>query len=250
MRVGRVVSRGLVAALLLGPCVPQIDPRLLLAPPASRLQVPFAATVLAEAKREASLASVQRRPLHPRVSRTEATLATAYVAALSVLLEATPATFPSHTATLRGPHPAESLQYARDILRLLAADEAHASLATAPIQWPARGGLTSTFGRRWLQHHDGIDIAADEGAPIHAARAGRVVYAGWNGGYGLTVILAHGNGLQTLYGHASAIVVKPGQSVKVGQIIARVGSTGIATGAHLHFEFRINGRPVNPLRYL
>lgn len=248
MRVGRVVSKGLVAALLLGPCVPQVDPRLFSVAPAP--QLPFAATVKAEAKREAMLASVQRRPLLPRVARTEATLAAAYVAALSVSLEATPATFPSHTANLLGPHPAESLQYARDILRFLAAREARASLAAAPIQWPARGGLSSPFGRRWRQHHDGIDIAADEGAPIHAARDGRVVYAGWNGGYGLAVIIAHGNGLQTLYGHASAILVKPGQFVKAGQIVARVGSTGIATGAHLHFEFRINGRPVNPLRYL
>ncbi len=240
MRVGRVVSKGLVAALLLGPCVPQIDPRLLLAPPASQPQVPFAATVKAEAKREAMLVSVERKPSLPRVARSEPALTIAYMAALSVSLE----------ATLLGPHPAESLQYARDILRFLAAREARASLAAAPIQWPARGGLTSTFGRRWRQHHDGIDIAADEGAPIHAARDGRVVYAGWNGGYGLTVIIAHGNGLQTLYGHASAIAVRPGQFVKAGQIVARVGSTGIATGAHLHFEFRINGRPVNPLRYL
>lgn len=240
MRVGRAVSKGLVAALLLGPCVPQVEPRLLSAPPASGLQVPFAATVQAEARQKAMLASVERKPSLPRVARSEPALTTAYMAALSVSLE----------ATLLGPHPAESLQYARDILRFLAAREARASLAAAPIQWPARGGLTSTFGRRWRQHHDGIDIAADEGAPIHAARDGRVIYAGWNGGYGLAVIIAHGNGLQTLYGHASAIVVRPGQFVKAGQIVARVGSTGIATGAHLHFEFRINGRPVNPLRYL
>lgn len=246
MRVGPIVSKGLVAALLLGPCVPQIEPGLFSAPPGSQ-QVPFVATVQAEAKQKSILASFERRPILPHMARPRALLSPAYVAALSVSLEAVPASFSRRAVRASSaPDPGE---YARVLLRL-AMRGTGPTLATPPIQWPARGGLTSPFGRRWTQHHDGIDIAAQQGAPIHAARDGRVVYVGWKGGYGLTVIIAHGSGLQTLYGHASATVVKPGQLVKAGQIIARVGSTGIATGSHLHFEFRVNGRPVNPLRYL
>ncbi len=244
MRVGPIMSKGLVAVLLLGPCVPQIDPRMFSAPPGA--QVPFVATVQAEARQKSILASFERKPILPYMAGPKVMLSTAYVAALSVSLEAAPASFTRRA--VRASSGSDPGEYARILLQL--AMRTGATLATPPIQWPARGGLTSPFGRRWRQHHDGIDIAAREGAPIHAARDGRVVYVGWKGGYGLTVILAHGNGLQTLYGHASATVVKPGQVVKAGQVIARVGSTGIATGSHLHFEFRVNGRPVNPLRYL
>ncbi|MCS7173755.1 MAG: M23 family metallopeptidase [Armatimonadetes bacterium] len=116
--------------------------------------------------------------------------------------------------------------------------------------WPARGVLTSRFGRRWRHHHLGIDIAAPRGTPIHAARAGRVRYAGWYGGYGLLVILDHGEGLKTYYGHASRIFVRPGQWVEQGQRIAAVGCTGACTGSHLHFEVRVRGQPIDPLRYL
>jgi len=110
--------------------------------------------------------------------------------------------------------------------------------------------LTSRFGWRYRRHHDGIDLAAPHGTPIYAARAGRVVFAGWYYGYGRTVILDHGNGLQTLYGHASSLLVREGQQVERGQLIARVGCTGSCTGSHLHFEVRLRGRAVNPLGYL
>jgi len=116
--------------------------------------------------------------------------------------------------------------------------------------WPARGVLTSRFGRRWRRHHNGIDISAPRGTPIHAARAGRVRYAGWYGGYGLLVVLDHGGGLETYYGHAARVFVRPGQQVQAGQRIAAVGCTGACTGAHLHFEVRVRGKPVDPLRYL
>lgn len=116
--------------------------------------------------------------------------------------------------------------------------------------WPARGRLTSRFGWRARRHHDGIDIAAPRGAPIAAARDGVVVFVGWYYGYGKTVIINHGGGLQTIYGHASALLVRAGQRVSRGQLIARVGSTGRSTGPHVHFEVRINGRPVNPMKYL
>ncbi len=116
--------------------------------------------------------------------------------------------------------------------------------------WPARGVLTSRFGSRWRRHHRGIDLAAPRGTPIYAARSGRVRYAGWYGGYGLLVVIDHGDGLETYYGHASRILVRPGQWVAQGQRIALVGCTGACTGSHLHFEVRVRGTPIDPLRYL
>lgn len=116
--------------------------------------------------------------------------------------------------------------------------------------WPARGVLTSRFGRRWRRHHDGIDLASPRGTPIHAALAGRVAFAGWYYGYGRAVIIDHGKGMTTLYGHASTLLVVTGQVVERGALIARVGCTGACTGPHVHFEVRVNGMAVNPLRYL
>jgi len=115
--------------------------------------------------------------------------------------------------------------------------------------WPARGVLTSRFGWRSRRHHNGIDIAAPYGTPIFAAKAGRVIFSGWYYGYGRTVIVDHGD-VTTLYGHASKLLVRKGQTVEAGESIARVGSTGVSTGPHLHFEIRVNGRAVNPLKYL
>lgn len=116
--------------------------------------------------------------------------------------------------------------------------------------WPARGRLTSRFGWRRWRHHDGIDIAAPYGSPIYAARPGRVVFAGWYFAYGRAVIVDHGDGAQTLYGHASKLHVRTGQTVGQGELIATVGSSGRATGPHVHFEVRVNGRPVNPMKYM
>lgn len=120
--------------------------------------------------------------------------------------------------------------------------------------WPARGVFTSGFGYR--RHpifgirrlHTGQDIAAPRGAPVLAAADGRVMYTGWFGGYGKIVILDHGDGVSTLYAHLSAILVRSGAAVRRGQPIGRVGSTGYSTGPHVHFEIRINGRPINPAR--
>lgn len=122
--------------------------------------------------------------------------------------------------------------------------------STVAYLWPARGVITSRFGMRWRRHHTGVDIAAPRGTPIHAARAGRVVRAGWHGGYGLLVVLDHGDGMETWYGHASRILVRVGERVERGQVIARVGCTGACTGPHVHFEVRVRGRPVDPLLYL
>ncbi|MBM3275193.1 MAG: M23 family metallopeptidase [Candidatus Sericytochromatia bacterium] len=94
-------------------------------------------------------------------------------------------------------------------------------------------------------HHDGYDLAAPAGTPIRAARDGRVTYAGWRGGYGITVEITHVSGLVTRYGHAKSLAVRPGQRVQAGEIIAQVGSTGLSTGPHLHYEVRLYGRPID-----
>jgi murein DD-endopeptidase MepM/ murein hydrolase activator NlpD len=115
--------------------------------------------------------------------------------------------------------------------------------------WPVNGVLTSGFGWRWGRMHEGIDIGVGSGTPIRAAAGGTVIYAGWMGGYGNLTIIDHGNGLATAYAHQSAFAVGGG-AVSQGTVIGYVGTTGNSTGAHLHFEVRVNGSPVNPLGYL
>ena len=116
--------------------------------------------------------------------------------------------------------------------------------------------ITSGFGPRVhpiygdVRMHTGVDFGASYGTPIHAAGDGVVVSAGPLGGYGNATVIDHGNGLATLYGHQSSIVVAPGQSVRRGQVIGYVGCTGLCTGPHLHFEVRVRGTPVDPMQYL
>jgi murein DD-endopeptidase MepM/ murein hydrolase activator NlpD len=127
----------------------------------------------------------------------------------------------------------------------------------APVQsglmMPAAGPITSYFGNRYhpilhfTRFHAGVDIGAGWGSPIVAAGDGRVVGAGWAGGYGREVQIAHGAGMVSLYGHMSQIVAQPGSFVHQGQLIGYVGSSGLSTGPHLHFEIRQSGTPVNPL---
>lgn len=127
---------------------------------------------------------------------------------------------------------------------------------TGQLAWPVSGVITSGFG--WREHpifgrqifHSGIDIGVDEGTPVHAADSGTVVYSGWMDGYGYAVVIDHGNGISTLCAHNSDLAVSEGQSVSKGAVIAYAGSTGNATGPHVHFEVRVNGDPVNPLGYL
>lgn len=122
--------------------------------------------------------------------------------------------------------------------------------------WPARGPITSGFGFRrhpifgTREMHTGIDIGAALGSPVFSARTGRVTYAGWEEGYGRVVVIDHGGGLTTSYSHLSTIAVRIGQVVQHGEAIGRVGSTGYSTGPHLLFEIRVNGRPLDPLKYL
>ena len=122
--------------------------------------------------------------------------------------------------------------------------------SAAGFIWPVNGPVTSGFGMRWGRMHEGIDIGVPAGTPIHAAASGRVVYAGWMGGYGNLVAIDHGGGLSTAYGHQSSIAVGNGQIVTQGQVIGYVGCTGHCFGDHLHFEVRINGSAVDPLGYL
>jgi murein DD-endopeptidase MepM/ murein hydrolase activator NlpD len=120
----------------------------------------------------------------------------------------------------------------------------------ANLGWPLSGPILSGYGTRWGRMHTGLDIGAGYGAAVGAAGAGTVVQAGWNGGYGLTVEVDHGDGVVTRYAHLSSINVGTGEVVGRGQNIGRVGSTGHSTGPHLHFEVLVNGAPRNPLNYL
>src|SRR3954469_7306712 len=118
--------------------------------------------------------------------------------------------------------------------------------------WPVNGPITSPFCERraWEACHPGIDIGVPAGTPIRAADSGRVVIAGWTGGYGNYTCIQHSASLSSCYGHQSAILVSVGQNVSQGQVIGHVGCTGLCFGDHLHFEVRINGSVVNPLNYL
>lgn len=118
---------------------------------------------------------------------------------------------------------------------------------------PVHGRVTSPFGQRfhpilgYERFHDGVDLGAAAGTPIVAAADGRVISAGWAGGYGKAVEIAHAGGVATRYGHMSRVAAFAGEAVRRGQLIGYVGSTGLSTGPHLHFEVMKNGRPVNPL---
>jgi len=123
--------------------------------------------------------------------------------------------------------------------------------STIHFIWPVKGVVTSKFGRRGSRMHDGIDIGAKEGTPVHAAASGEVVYADSRlSGYGKLIIIRHSKNIFTAYGHNQRMLVKKGMRVRQGDIIGRVGHTGRSSGPHLHFEIRHGSTPVNPLSYL
>lgn len=125
-----------------------------------------------------------------------------------------------------------------------------------PLIWPVRGWVTSEFGYRYspikneYAFHQGIDIATRMGAPVVAPADGTVIFAGWEPGYGMVVIVDHGYGVVTRYAHLSNFYVKVGDTVNRGEVIGAVGNTGITTGPHLHYEVLVRGVPVNPRDYM
>lgn len=145
------------------------------------------------------------------------------------------------------------------LIRRIQSSQGHPRVAAArglsELRWPAQGPITSGFGLRrhpvfGIEHfHSGVDIGATWGSPVLAAAEGQVIYTGWFGGYGKIVVVDHGGGVSTLYAHLFEILVAPGTAVRRGQVVGRVGTTGYSTGPHLHFEVRIDGRPVDPIAH-
>ena len=134
--------------------------------------------------------------------------------------------------------------------QLAAAQSSSSTPSASGFIWPVSGPVVSPFGMRWGRLHAGIDIAVPSGTPLHAAASGRVVLAGWVGGYGNYTCIDHGGGIATCYGHQSSFAVSTGQSVSQGEVIGYSDCTGHCFGPHLHFEVRVNGAPVDPLGYL
>ena len=130
-------------------------------------------------------------------------------------------------------------------------NQAHSQATVAGFVWPLnRIEVSSRFGRRKGRLHAGIDLRAPQGTPIYASADGRVIFSGYNRGYGHMIVIDHGRGIETAYAHNSRNIARKGQRVKQGQIVARVGRSGNATGYHVHFEFRKHGQALNPVRYV
>jgi murein DD-endopeptidase MepM/ murein hydrolase activator NlpD len=174
---------------------------------------------------------------------------------------------PNPPAGIGGPFvpvtlPSESQSFEKTLARVNVArayaDKLNATLINVPVREPVTGEIdfSSPFGVRVdpFLHvpamHTGIDFRGEYGEPIHATAAGTVTSAGWSGGYGQMVEVDHGNGLATRYGHMSEIDVHVGQSIHIGQVVGRLGSTGRSTGPHLHYETRVEGEAVNPEKFL
>ena len=178
-------------------------------------------------------------------------------------LPANPAIAEIATAVLSSPE--DTFGVLRDLLQGLESrlryvrrdvERREALASSTPSIWPAHGWLTGTFGGRSdpfsgePAFHQGLDISTDKGQPVFATADGAVESASYSGDYGNLVVLRHGFGLVTRYGHMSGFAVKPGETVKRGAVIGYVGSTGRATGAHLHYEILANGQLINPLQLL
>ncbi|ADY57090.1 Peptidase M23 [Syntrophobotulus glycolicus DSM 8271] len=138
----------------------------------------------------------------------------------------------------------------RVAIATIAYEASRGSGSASGLSSPLQGPINSYYGYRWGGFHNGVDIGGDTGQPYAAAASGKVISAGWSGGYGYMILIDHGDGVETRYAHSSKLAVSAGQSVKKGQVIGYVGRTGNATGPHLHFEVIINGGTVNPLKYI
>jgi murein DD-endopeptidase MepM/ murein hydrolase activator NlpD len=208
---------------------------------------------VAETTRQVAARTLEQRQVRDRLAWSQRQLATARREKNDAL---------SDTKSTREEylHEVEGLlaQSAALSARIQSAQSAAASSPT-PVQsapssagfiWPAHGVMTSPFGWRWGRMHEGIDIAVPSGTPVVAAASGTVIVAGWMGGYGNLVVVDHGIGIATAYGHNTSIAAGVGQQVAQGQLIAYSGNTGNSTGPHIHFEVRINGSAVDPLGYL
>jgi len=157
-----------------------------------------------------------------------------------------------HRASLSGAHVVDDLEASLGSLQ----GELEGLIASIPSQWPTKGWLSSGYGRRrspWtkkMEFHSGLDIANRKGTPVHAPGDAVVKFAGNGNGNGKHIVLDHGQGITTLYGHLSKIHVVKGQRVRKDQRIANIGNTGKSTNPHLHYEMRLNGVPFNPRRQL
>jgi murein DD-endopeptidase MepM/ murein hydrolase activator NlpD len=208
---------------------------------------------VAETTRQVAARTLEQRQVRDRLAWSQRQLATAR-REKNDALSATRSTREEYL------HEVEGLlaQSAALSARIQSAQSSAASSATpvtsapssAGFIWPAHGVMTSSFGWRWGRMHEGIDIAVPNGTPVVASASGTVIVAGWMGGYGNLVVVDHGNGIATAYGHNTSIAAGVGQQVAQGQLIAYSGNTGNSTGPHIHFEVRINGSPVDPLGYL
>ncbi len=180
-----------------------------------------------------------------------------------------PMLMPVDTASAAKPQPdtatASTLNILKDLLGALenrldtvrtGVERQQALAAATPSIWPVIGWLSSAFGSRQdpinggADFHPGLDISAEYGTPVKATADGTIETAGWMGDYGNMILVKHGYGMSTKYGHLSRIVVSAGQTVHRGQIIGYVGATGRTTGAHLHYEILLNGERINPLKLL
>ncbi len=204
--------------------------------------------------REVEARTVEQRAVRDRLAWSQRQLATARRDKQSTLTDVRE---DKHAAL---DHMAElQAQSAAITARIQAAESAApAPTYTAPSStpsaagfiWPVHGVVTSGFGWRWGRLHEGVDIAVASGTPVVAAASGTVIIAGWLGGYGNLVVIDHGNGLATAYGHNTNVTVYVGQTVAQGQLISYSGNTGNSTGPHVHFEVRVNGVAVDPFGYL
>ena len=144
----------------------------------------------------------------------------------------------------------------RNLVRLSKSESYNGETSSVPQGWPAEGETSSRYGWRVsplsgrAQFHRGVDVTNLPGTPVFATAAGAVVFSGWKSGYGYLVIVDHGNGYQSCYGHNSDVWAKEGERVNRGQILAFMGSSGKSTGSHIHYEIWKGGRPVNPRRFL